>query len=80
MTLYEYYIIFPDGEKQEINHPLNVGMLIDVNGNILPEKLKTNKTLAYQISSKRTLEQNGIVQTIYMLEQLSADELLDYVY
>lgn len=79
MTLYEYYIIFPEGEKQEILHSLPIGTLIDINGNVLSQRLTTNKIIAYQIASKRTFEERGIVQTVYMLEQLSSDELLDYI-
>ena len=73
MTLYEYYIVYPDGEKQEI------GAFLDINGNELPQRLPTNKMIVYQVQSKRTIENRGIVQIIYVVEQLDAEELLDYV-
>ncbi len=79
MTLYEYYLIFPDGERQEIFSPVNVGKLVDMNGNPLPDRLPTNKMIAYQVASKRTIEERGIVQILYSLEQLNANELLDFV-
>ena len=79
MTLYEYYIIYPDGEKQEISSPVSIGTFLDINGNQLPQRLPTNKMIVYQVQSKRTIENRGIVQIIYVVEQLDAQELLDYV-
>ncbi len=79
MTLYEYYIVFPDGEEREIFAPLPVGSLLDMNGQPLPNRLPSNKILAYQVVTKRTRENRGIVQTFYVLEQLDAQELLDFV-
>ncbi len=79
MTLYEYYIIYPDGEKQEISGPVSIGTFLDINGNQLPHQLPTNKMIVYQVQGKQTMEERGIVQTVYILEQLDAEELLDYV-
>ena len=79
MTLYEYYIIYPDGEKQEISGPVSIGTFLDINGNELPQRLPTNKMIVYQVQGKQTMEERGIVQTVYILEQLDAEELLDYV-
>lgn len=77
--MYEYYIIYPDGEKQEISGPVSIGTFLDINGNQLPHQLPTNKMIVYQVQSKRTIENRGIVQIIYVVEQLDAEELLDYV-
>ena len=79
MTLYEYYIVYPDGEKQEIGGPVSIGTFLDINGNQLPHQLPTNKMIVYQVQSKRGIEKGGIVQMIYVVEQLDAEELLDYV-
>lgn len=79
MTLYEYYMIFPDGEQQEISSPIPAGALVDMNGNMLPARLPTHKMIVYEVAGKRTLEERGLVRIMYILEQLSADELLDYV-
>ena len=67
MTLYEYYIIYPDGEKQEISGPVSIGTFLDINGNQLPHQLPTNKMIVYQVQSKRTIENRGIVQIICLL-------------
>jgi len=79
MTLYEYYATFPDGEVREIGWPLSPGDLVDINAYALPVPLPTNRMIAYRISAKRTREKRGIVETWYRLEQLNAEELLDYV-
>lgn len=79
MTIYEYYMVFPDGEQQEISTPIPAGVLVDMNGNILPARLPTHKMIAYEVAGKRTFEERGFVRTMYMLQQLSADELLDYI-
>ncbi len=79
MTLYEYYIVFPDGEEQEIFNPISVGKLLDMNGRPLPDRLPSNMMLVYQVVAKRTMESRGIVKVYYSLEQLDANELLDFV-
>ncbi len=79
MTQYEYYIVFPDGETQEISGVLHPSQLVDINGIPLPLPLPTNRMIVYRISGKRTREERGIVSTWYILEQLNAIELLEFV-
>ncbi|PIE98571.1 MAG: hypothetical protein CR988_02565 [Treponema sp.] len=78
MTYYEYYLVFPNGEKQEIERPVQISSLLDMNGQPLSIPLPTNRMLAYQVGGKRTFEERGRVVVFYVLEQLSANELLDY--
>ena len=79
MTLYEYYMIFPDNDTQEISGPLSIGSLYDMNGRTVYPPLPTNKMIIYQVCGKRTREERGIVSTYYILEQLTADELRAYL-
>lgn len=79
VTLYEYFLVFPEGEIQEITHPISGAGLVDMNGNPLSMPLPTNRMIAYQVAQKRTVESSpGIIRTYYVLEQLNAAELLDY--
>lgn len=78
MTLYEFHLVFPDGETQEIEHQLNVSDIVDLNGISLRLPLPTNRMIAYHVSRKRTAEDRGLVVTWYYLEQLDAMELLQY--
>lgn len=79
MTLYEYYMVFPDGDTQEISDALAIGSLYDMNGNRLMPPLPTNKMIVYQVAGKHTREERGTVLTYYILEQLDAAELLAYI-
>ena len=79
MTLYEYYMVFPDGDTQEISGALAIGSLYDMNGNRLTPPLPTNKMIVYQVCGKRTHEERGIVTIYYILEQLDAVELRAYL-
>lgn len=78
MTLYEFHIVYPEGETQEIGHQLSPGAIVDMNGNPLSLPLPTNRMIAYHVSRKRTAEERGMVTTWYFLEQLDARELLAY--
>ena len=78
MTLYENYIVFPDGENREITHRIGIGDLVDINGFPLSTPLATNRMIAYHVARKRTEEERGIITTMYYLEQLNANELLEY--
>lgn len=79
MTLYEFYIVFPDGEVQEITHRLGISDIVDINGNVLTPPLPTNRMLAYHVSGMRTSEERGLVITKYMLEQFNSQELFEYI-
>ena len=79
MTLYEYYMVFPDGDMQEIFGSVAVGLLYDMNGNRLTPPLPTNKMIVYEVTGKRTREERGIVATYYTMEQLDAAELRGYI-
>ena len=78
MTMYEFHIVFPEGETQEIEHQISVGDIVDVNGIPMTIPLPTNRMIAYHVSRKRTTEERGLVVTWYFLEQLNAMELLAY--
>ncbi|HKL86019.1 MAG TPA: hypothetical protein VJ861_06780 [Treponemataceae bacterium] len=79
MILYEFHIVYPEGESREIKNCLNLSDILDINGNPLELPLPTNRMIAYQISKKRTIENKGIVTTVYYLEQLNSDELQSYL-
>lgn len=50
-----------------------------MNGFPLRLPLPTNKMLAYHVARKRTIEERGTVTTLYNLEQLSANDLTEYL-
>lgn len=78
MTLWEFHIVFPEGESQEIQHRLAIGDIVDCNGCPLPLPLPTNRMLAYRVSRVRSLEERGVSRVIHYLDQLNATELLEF--
>lgn len=74
-----YYIVYPEGDIQEVPNTLTINQLVDMNGFPLPLPLKTNKQIVYRISQISKKEYRGGCETFYYLEQLTADELIPYV-
>lgn len=68
-------IIYPDGDRQAINHTLSVNQIVDING--FPAKLpfSTPKTIAYRVYRKSTSDTRNEIITSFYLEQLTIDEL-----
>jgi len=79
MFITEYFIVFPEGDTQEIRGRLSINQLVDINGNPLPLPLPTNKMLAFRVEKISTNEHKGGKEVYHYLEQLSARELLEYV-
>jgi len=78
MFISEYFIVFPDGDIQEIQGRLPFNALVDMNGNVLPLPLPTNKMIVYKVDGIKTEEKKGTSETYHFLELLSAEELLEY--
>ena len=78
MFIREYFIVFPEGDVQEIQGRLTINDMVDINGNPMALPLPTNKMIVYRVSKISTNETKGSSGTYHHLEQLSADELLEY--
>ena len=74
----EYFIVFPEGDVQEIRGRLPINALVDINGNQLSLPLPTNKMIVYRIARIKTDENKGGNETYHFLELLSAGDLLEY--
>jgi hypothetical protein len=79
MFMTDYFIVFPEGDTQEIRGRLPLNQLVDVNGNPLDLPLPTNKMVVFRVNKVRTNDYKGGSETLHFLEQLSALELLEYV-
>ena len=75
----EYFIVFPEGDTQEIQGRLSLNQLVDVNGNPLYLPLPTNRMVVFRVEKIQTKDYKGGSETFHFLEQLSARELLEYV-
>ena len=78
MFMEDFYIVFPEGDIQEINGRLRLNQIVDVNGGPLPFPLPTNRMIAFQVTRINTKENKGSRETYHYLELLSAQELLEY--
>ena len=79
MFMTEYFIVYPDGDSQEIRGRLMLNQLVDANGNPLDLPLPTNRMLVFRVEKVKTQDYKGGSETYHYLEQLSARELLEYV-
>jgi len=79
MFISEYFIVFPEGDVQEIKGRLPFNSLVDMNGNILNPPLPTNKMIVFKVAGIKTDEKKGSSETYHFLELLSAEELLEYI-
>jgi len=79
MFIAEYFIVFPEGDTQEIHGRLALNQLVDLNGNPLELPLPTNRMIVFRVVKIKTNEYKGGTETFHFLEQVSARELIEYV-
>jgi hypothetical protein len=78
MQINEFFIVFPEGDVQEIQGRLPFNSLVDMNGNVLRLPLPTNKMIVFKVAGIKTEERTGVSETYHFLDLLSAEELLEY--
>lgn len=74
----EYFIVFPEGDVQEIQGRLGINQIVDLNGNPLALPLASPKTIAFRVEKVTTKENRGGTETYHYLGLMSADELAPY--
>jgi hypothetical protein len=79
MFISEYFIVYPEGDTQEIQGRLSLNQLVDLNGRPLDLPLSTNRMIVFRVAKIRTNEYKGGTETYHFLEQVSARELIEYV-
>jgi hypothetical protein len=78
MFMNEYFIVFPEGDVQEIPGRLTINELVDINGRPLETPLPTNRMIAFRVARIRVSENKGGNETFHFLELLSVEELRAY--
>ncbi|MDR1618411.1 MAG: hypothetical protein LBS06_05110 [Treponema sp.] len=78
MFMNEYFIVFPEGDAQEVKGRIPLNSVVDINGNVLPLPLPTNRMIAFRVARIKTSENRGGNETFHYLELLGAEELLPY--
>ena len=79
MFMTDYFIVYPDGDTQEIQGRLPLNEMVDVNGNPVSLPLRTNRMVVFRVNKVTTNDYKGGSETFHFLEQLSARELAEYV-
>ena len=79
MFITEFFIVFPEGDTQEVRGRLSLNQLVDLNGNPLNAPLPTSRMLVFRVAKIATNEYKGGNATYHYLEQVSARELEEYV-
>jgi hypothetical protein len=79
MFITDNFIVFPEGDTQEIRGRLNFNQLVDINGNPLDLPLPTNRMIVFRVAKISTNEYKGGKEIYHYLEQVSARELMEYV-
>ncbi len=75
----EHYIVYPEGDVQEISHPLTLMSLVGLNGEPLPLPLTTARQIVYRVVGQRTRETRNGEERYYLLEQVSVEELEEFL-
>lgn len=71
----EYYIVYPEGEAQEIDGRLGIGAFVDLNGAPLALPLPTRRMIVYRVGRISTREGRNAVEILHYLELVPAAEL-----
>ena len=78
MFTYDFFIVFPEGDVQEIKGRLPINAVVDINGNQIPLPLPTNRMIAFRVSRIKTNENKGGNETYHYLELLSSEDLIEF--
>ena len=71
-------LVFPEGDRQEIDWALSFGQLVGVSGRPLSLPVSTVRMLAFRVRGISTEETRNEDIISYHLEQLYPDDLAEY--
>ncbi len=77
MEYYSYFLLFPEGDRQEIYHPLKFGDIVDINGNVCSLGGLSPKKIAYKVTGVQQKSHFKEVAYFYRVELLNRDEVID---
>lgn len=80
MRYFYYYIVFPNGDKQPIDHSLNVGDMVDINGNIFEQTTLNPKQITYLVNGKKEKIHFKETHIYYKLDLMKAVEVNDEIF
>ena len=78
MTITTSFVVYPEGDVQEIPHSLRVNQVVDINGYPLILPLGSTKMIAYRVFRVSSEEKTGIVNKFHYLELLNSRGMREY--
>jgi hypothetical protein len=78
MFMNEYFVVFPEGDVQEIPGRLSINALVDINGRELSLPLPTSRMIVFRVERIQKRENKGGNETLHFLELMSAEGLKPY--
>jgi hypothetical protein len=75
MVIISYYLVFPEGDIQEIEHPLKFGDLVDLNGNIFSIRNLNPSQITYRVSGIKSNTKFKETTYHYKLELFTANDV-----
>jgi len=79
MFMKSNFIIYPEGDVQEIEHSLSINELVDLNGNPLQLPLPTTKMIVYRVYKINVKTPKGEEIRQHYIELVNTYELGQYV-
>ena len=79
MFMKSNFIIYPEGDVQEIDHSLSINQLVDLNGSPLNMPLPTTKMIVYRVYKINVKTPTGQEIRQHYLELVNVNELEQYV-
>lgn len=80
MFINSFYVVYPDGENQEIGGRLRIDQLVDINGTPIRPPLPTSRMIAYRVTKIITKQSRGEDAVFHYLELVPARELEQFVF
>lgn len=74
----EFYVVFPEGDVQEIDGRLGIEQIVDLNGRPLALPLPTSRMIAFRVARISTKEDRGSTSVYHYLDLLGAEDLAPY--
>lgn len=74
-----HYIVYPEGDIQEIGHWLKINQLVDLNGYPLQVPLPSERMIAYRVIKISTKSSRHTEERYYELELVPVHELTEFV-
>jgi hypothetical protein len=71
-------IVYPEGDTQEIDRPLSINQVVDLNGRPLDLPLPTNRMIAFRVRKINTRMTRNEEIREHHLEIIPADELREF--